>query len=48
MGGIIFGGKGPVVPSLLQNKKAGKVKINTGLIKIVINFNKVKEEVKTF
>ena len=48
MGGIIFGGRGPVIPFLLRNKKAGKVKVNTGLIKIVTGFNKVKEEVKIF
>ena len=47
MGGIISGGKGPVIPSLLRDKEAGKVKVNTGLIKIVINLNKVKEKVKT-
>ena len=47
MGGVIFGGRGPVVPSLLRNKEAGRVKINTGLVKIVISLNKVKEEIKT-
>ena len=47
MGGVIFGGKGPVIPFLLRDKEAGKIKANTGLIKIIINFNKVKEEIKT-
>ena len=48
VGGIIFGGKGPAILSLLRNKEAGGVKVNTGFVKIVINFNKVKEEIKTF
>ena len=48
MGGIISGGKNPVILFLLSNKEVGGVKINTGLIKIVIGFNKVREEVKTF
>ena len=47
MGGVISGGKGPAVLFLLRDREAGRVKINTGLIKIIINFNKVKEEVKT-
>ena len=47
VGGIIFGGKNPVVPSLLRDREMGKVKANTGLIKIVIGFNKVKEKIKT-
>ena len=47
-GGIISGGKGPVVPSLLRNKEAGKAKVITSLTKIIISLNKVKEEVKTF
>ena len=47
MGGVISGGKNPVVLSLLRNKEAGGVKINTGLIKIVIGLNKVKEKIKT-
>ena len=42
------GGRGPVIPFLLRNKEAGGVKVNIGLIKIIINLNKVKEEVKTF
>ena len=42
------GRKGPVIPSLLQNKEAGGAKANTGLIKIIINLNKVKEKIKTF
>ena len=48
MGGIIFGGRNPAVPFLLQDKEAGGIKVNTGLIKIVIGLNKVKEKVKTF
>ena len=48
VGGVMFGGRGPVVPSPLRNKEAGGAKVNTGLIKIVISLNKVKEEVKTF
>ena len=41
------GGKGPAILSLLQNKEVGKVKVNTGLIKIIANLNKVKKEIKT-
>ena len=48
MGGVIFGGKGSVIPFLLQNKEAGKAKVNTDLIKIIINLNKVKKEIKAF
>ena len=47
MGNIISGGKDPVIPSLLQNKETGGVKININLIKIIINLNKVKKEIKT-
>ena len=47
VGGVMFGGKGHVIPFLLRNKEAGRVKVNTGLIKIIINLNKVKEEIKT-
>ena len=43
----MFGGKGPVIPFLLRNKKAGKAKVNIGLIKIIIGLNKVREKVKT-
>ena len=46
MGGTISGGKGPVIPFLLQNREISKVKINTGLIKIIVSLNKVREEVK--
>ena len=46
MGGIISGGKGPVIPFLLRNKKAGRVKININFIKIIVGLNKVKEKVK--
>ena len=48
MSGVISGGKDPAVPFLLRNKEAGGAKVNTGLIKIIINLNKVKEEIKTF
>ena len=47
VGDVMFGRKNPVIPFLLQDKEAGKVKINTGFIKIVAGLNKVKEEVKT-
>ena len=47
MGNVISGGKGPAIPSLLQDKEAGRAKVNTGLIKIIAGFNKVKEKVKT-
>ena len=47
MGGVISGGKNPAVPFLLRNKEAGGVKTNINLIKIIINLNKIKEEVKT-
>ena len=47
VGGVISGGKGPAIPFLLQNKEMGGIKANTGLIKIVISFNKVKEKIKT-
>ena len=47
MGGIISGGKGPAVPSPLQNKEAGGVKANINLFKIIIGLNKVKKKVKT-
>ena len=35
------GRKGPVVPSLLRDREAGRVKV-------FITLNKVKEEIKTF
>ena len=47
VGEVISGGKNPAIPSLLQNKKAGKIKTNINLIKIIINLNKVKEKIKT-
>ena len=47
MGGVISGGKNPVIPFLLRDRKAGKVKVNISLIKIIIGLNKVKEKVKT-
>ena len=40
------GGRNPVIPFLLRNKKAGGVKVNTGLIKIVTSLNKIREKVK--
>ena len=46
MGGAISGRKGPVVPSLLQNKKVGGAKVHTGFIKIITGLNKIKEKVK--
>ena len=46
MGGVISGGKDPAVLSLLRNREAGGVKINTNFIKIVVSLNKIKEEVK--
>ena len=36
-----------VIPFLLRDKEAGGVKVNTGLVKIVIGLNKVKEKIKT-
>ena len=48
MGGIISGGKGPLILFPLQNREAGKVKVNIGLIKIVASLNKVREEIKDF
>ena len=48
MGGIISGGRGPVIPSPLRDKEAGKAKINIGLIKIITGLNKVREKVKAF
>ena len=48
MSGIISGGRNPVIPSPLRNRKAGGVKINTGLIKVIISLNKVKEKIKAF
>ena len=48
MSGVISGGKGPVILFLLRDKETGRVKVNTGFIKIVIGFNKVKEKVKAF
>ena len=47
MGGVISGKKGPAIPFPLQDKEAGKAKVNTSLINIIINLNKVREEVKT-
>ena len=46
VGGVISGGKSPVIPSLLRDRETGRVKANTGLVKIVIGLNKVKEKVK--
>ena len=47
VGGVISGGRSPAVPSLLRDREAGGAKVNTGLIKVIIGLNKVKEEVKT-
>ena len=47
VGGAVSGGRSPAVPSLLRNKETGGAKVNTGLIKIIINFNKVRKEIKT-
>ena len=47
MGDIVSGGKDPVIPFLLRDKEAGKIKVNINFIKIIINLNKVKEEIKT-
>ena len=47
MGGIIFGGKNPIIPFLLRDRETGGIKANTGLIKIVIGLNKVREKIKT-
>ena len=40
------GGRGPVIPSLLRDREAGGAKVNTGLVKIIIGLNKIKEEIK--
>ena len=48
MGGVISGGKGPVILFLLQDREAGKVKVNINFIKIIIGLDKVKEEVRAF
>ena len=48
MGGVISGGRSPVIPFLLRDREAGRVKVNINLIKIIISLNKVKEEVKAF
>ena len=47
MGGIISGGRNPVIPFLLRDKEVGGVKVNISLIKIIIGLNKDKKEVKT-
>ena len=39
-GGVISGGKGPAVLSLLRDKEAGRVKV-------FITLNKVREKIKT-
>ena len=44
----MFGERGPVIPSLLQNQEASGVKIIISLIKIITGFNKVREKVKIF
>ena len=47
VGGVIFGGRNPIILFLLRDKEVGKVKANIGLIKIVISLNKVREKIKT-
>ena len=47
-GGVISGGKGPVILSPSRNREASKVKIIINLIKLIINLNKVKEKIKSF
>ena len=47
MGNVVFGGRNPVVPFLLRDREAGGAKANINFIKIIINLNKVKEEIKT-
>ena len=47
VGGVMSGGKGPAIPSLLRDREAGKAKTNINLIKIITGLNKVKEEIKT-
>ena len=46
MGGVVSGDKGPAIPSLLQDKEAGKAKVNISFIKIIASLNKVMEEIK--
>ena len=46
VGGVVSGGKGPVILFLLRDKEAGGVKVNINFIKIITGFNKVREEVK--
>ena len=46
MGSVISSGRGPAVPSSSRNKKAGGVKVITGLIKVIAGLNKIREEVK--
>ena len=41
------GGKGLVIPFLLQNKEAGGVKANINLTKIIAGLNKIREKIKT-
>ena len=46
VGNIISGGKGPAIPSPLQNREINRVKANTGLTKVVINLNKLRRRLK--
>ena len=48
VGGIISGGKNPAVPSLLRDREIDGAKVNTNLIKIITNLNKIKKKIKTF
>ena len=42
------GGRGPVVPSLLRNKEAGRVKVITGLIQVRKKIKAFREAVSGF
>ena len=47
VGGVISGGKGFIIPSLLRDRETGRVKANIGLVKIITGLNKVKKKIKT-
>ena len=47
MGGVMSGGRGPVILSLLRNKEVSGAKIIINLIKSVPGLNKVREKIKT-
>ena len=46
VGGVMSGGKGPVIPFPSQDSEVCRIKVITYLIKIVINLNKAREEAK--